>query len=93
MLKTSCVPVALEGDAFVVQIKTAFERERVEAPKSRAVIEAALAEVLGRAVSLRCVTIGTAATGGGTTASPPRETFKTSVERDLRAVHMERKTY
>ena len=56
-------------------------------------VEAALQQVLGGAVSLRCVTIGTAATGGGSTASPPRETFKTSVERDLRAVHMERKTF
>lgn len=93
----SCVPVALEGDTFVVQIKTVFERERVEAPKPRAAIEAALRAVLGRAISLRCVTIGATpaaptGNGPGVSAAPP-ETFKSVVERDLRAVHMERKTF
>ncbi len=92
-LRTSCVPVALDGDTFTVQIKTDLVRKRVEAPKPRAAIEAALAEVLGRSVSLRCVTIGAAAPGGGGAASPPRETFKNAVERDIRAVHMERKAF
>jgi DNA polymerase III subunit gamma/tau len=87
LLKSSCTPFGLEGNTFVVQARGQWEREQIET-KYRSAIEDALAEVLGRAVTLRCVTMIEAPAQGSTPAIPP-EVFIDKAARELRAVHVE----
>jgi DNA polymerase III subunit gamma/tau len=87
LLKSSCAPFSLEGNTFVVQARGQWESEQIET-KYRSAIEDALAEVLGRAVTLRCVTMIEAPAQGSTPAIP-REVFIDRAARELRAVHVE----
>ena len=87
LLRSSCAPMGLEGNTFVVQARAQLDRQQIEA-KFRPSIQDALAEVLGRAVRLRCVTMIEAPAQGSTPASP-REVFIDRAARELRAVHVE----
>jgi DNA polymerase-3 subunit gamma/tau len=87
LLRDSCTPMRLEGNTFVVQARAQLDREQIEA-KFRPSIEDALAEALGRAVTLRCVTMIEAPAQGSTPAIP-REVFIDRAARELRAVHVE----
>jgi DNA polymerase-3 subunit gamma/tau len=88
LLKSSCTPFGLEGNTFVVQARGQWESEQIET-KYRSAIEDALAEVLGRAVTLRCVTMIEASAQGGTPAIP-REEFIDRAARALAPLHVER---
>jgi DNA polymerase-3 subunit gamma/tau len=87
LLRDSCTPMGLEGNTFVVQARAQLDRQQIEA-KFRPSIEDALAEVLGRAVTLRCVTMIEAPAQGSTPAIP-RDVFIDKAARELRAVHVE----
>jgi hypothetical protein len=87
LLRDSCTPMGLEGDTFVVQARAKLDRQQIEA-RFRPAIDEALAEVLGRAVTLRCVTMIEVSAQGGTPAIP-REVFIDRAARELRAVHVE----
>jgi DNA polymerase-3 subunit gamma/tau len=88
LLRDSCMPMGIEGDTFVVQARAQLDRQQIEA-KFRPAIDDALAEVLGRAITLRCVTMIEAPAQGGTPVIP-REVFVDRAARELRAVHVER---
>jgi hypothetical protein len=88
LLRSSCTPIGLKGNTFVVQARAQLDRQQIEA-KFRPSIEDALAEVLGQAVTLRCVTMLEAPPQGSTPAIP-REVFIDRAARELRAVHVER---
>jgi DNA polymerase-3 subunit gamma/tau len=89
LLRDSCTPRGIEGDTFVVQARAQLDREQVEA-KFRPAIEDALAEVLGRAVTLHCVTMIEAPAQGSSPAIP-REEFIDRAARELAPLHVERK--
>jgi hypothetical protein len=89
LLRDSCTPRGIEGDTFVVQARAQLDREQIEA-KFRPAIEDALAEVLGRAVTLHCVTMIEAPAQGSSPAIP-REEFIDRAARELAPLHVERK--
>ena len=94
LINESCTVGGVADGAFVLQLqpspRQAFFKSQIEAPSCRGKVEEALQQVLGQAISLRCVTInGVSAAGGGASAAP-RDTFKERAERDLRAVHIDR---
>ena len=70
-----------------MQARVALERQKIET-KFRPAIEDALAQVLGRAVTLSCVTM-IEAPAQGSTPAVPREVFIDKAARALRAVHVE----
>ena len=88
MAKTS--PRAFDGDELVLVTQTPLVADQLAKPATRAPIEDALKTVVGRAVSLRCVTINEAPASAGGTSFLPSETFVDKAARHLRAVHMER---
>jgi hypothetical protein len=52
LLRDSCTPRGIEGDTFLVQVRAELDRAQIEA-RFRPAIEDALADVLGRAVTVR----------------------------------------
>jgi chromosomal replication initiation ATPase DnaA len=89
LLRTSCAPIGLEGNTFVVQVPAELVRQQIET-KFRPAIEDVLAQVLKRAVTLRCVKMIEVPAQGGTPAIPA-EAFAERAARELRAVHVEGK--
>jgi hypothetical protein len=81
----------LEGDVFVLAFppQSSFHKEQVEKPQNRSPIEGALARVVGRPVSLRCVTMSQQLSSPEDAGTPPRDTFLEEAARRLRGVHMD----
>ena len=88
-----CVPGSLEDDAFVLlfDVRNKFQQDRVMAQQNRAVIEEALAAVVGRPVALRCDTLTQQSPRARTAKrDPTSDTFVDDAERRLRAIHVSR---
>jgi len=93
LLDDSCVPGSLEDGAFVLLFdgRNKFRQEQIMAQQNRAVIEEALAAVVGRPVTLRCDTLRQQSPGAPTAErDPTSDTFVDDASRRLRAIHVSR---
>jgi len=91
LLDDSCVPGSLEDGAFVLLFdgRNKFRQEQIMAQQNRAVIEDALAAVVGRPVTLRCDTLRQQSPGAPTAErDPTSDTFVDDAARRLRAIHI-----
>ncbi len=57
-LLKDCRPVSVEGDTVVLGFPYPFHKQRIEDPRGKAVVEAALNRVLGGVKRVRCVLTG-----------------------------------
>ncbi len=51
----SVVPLRLEDNFLILEVYFSFHKERLESLKNRLIVEAALAELLGVSLGIRCV--------------------------------------
>ncbi|MEA3459818.1 MAG: DNA polymerase III subunit gamma/tau [Chloroflexota bacterium] len=54
-LLKSCQPMAVEGEAVVLGFYYAFHKEKIEEPKSKALVEKIIGQVMGHPCRIRCV--------------------------------------
>jgi len=71
-LLKDCQPVAVEEDVVTLRFFYPFHKQRIEDPRSKAVVESALTRVLGGIRRIRCVLMEKGAEpAGGDSAHPP----------------------